>query len=321
MSARWPLDATTARLLRVSETRLMRAAGAEFDLLESAGWRGLVFRRSATADGIAAGVPSSWTRGLDQLLGRWEDSAGHRVLKRSDSGTVFQMELEGAAAPLSILCKAGRRRGFLQRAATVWGGPKEFREFWAGHRLRQAGIRTPLPLACLWRRSGLEIRARLVTMFLPDARGLDHTLTTLCARRQGRLLSPRGPQAISALSRDLGTLIGRLSQLGVYHRDLKASNIMVAAAGNELVPWLIDLDGLQPDRRPFGPGCVRSLARLSSSIADTARIPRTCHLRTLRAALGAGGDMATWKAWWHRVRAEGRARAGRPRGHKLADYQ
>jgi tRNA A-37 threonylcarbamoyl transferase component Bud32 len=101
--------------------------------------------------------------------------------------------------------------------------------------LEQAGIRTPRALAAgEVRLLRWPITGYLVTEEVPNAR----TLATLFTSRH-RI--PRG----------LPDLIARLHNSGLSHRDLKWTNILF---DDDLLPWLIDLDGVRrlgqvPDAR------------------------------------------------------------------------
>ena len=98
-------------------------------------------------------------------------------------------------------------------------------------------------------------------------------------------------------------------QKGVIHRDLKASNILVAGEGPGL--WLIDLVGVRRYRRLPRRRRVQNLARLNASFLGAAGVTRTARLRFLLCYLGPARD--GWKYWWRRVDAATWAKVRRNR--------
>jgi hypothetical protein len=297
----------------------VRSCGSDFETVDLPhGWRAvLLIRPGESRAGRWAGpcAVQDWNPVLSDLLRRWEAPDQERVLKRSERTVVFQTALaDGRDGFLHVLCKESRPPTRLRRLATRALGPKELHQFWAGHRLIAAGVATPLPLACLWRRSGrLEVRGRLVTAFVPGARGLDQMLAALDADQ-------RCAPAPADLARTLGQLVGRLAAAGLYHRDLKASNFLVGTEMNQWQTWLIDLDGVHPDSRPCGPGFQRSLARLATSALRCTAIPLAMRLRVLKSCLVISND-SDWRVHWQSVDRAARKLLARRSSGKLADYE
>jgi tRNA A-37 threonylcarbamoyl transferase component Bud32 len=105
-------------------------------------------------------------------------------------------------------------------------------------------IRTPRAVAAaVVRKGGLVKRGYLVTEEIAGARPLADCL--------------RGDCDLAVL-RALGSMIARLHGAGFAHRDLKATNVLVDAAG---LPWLVDLDGVRR-RRVSGSRREADLGRL-----------------------------------------------------------
>jgi len=113
--------------------------------------------------------------------------------------------------------------------------------------LRDLGLPVPRPIAARLQRQGLWYRADLLIEQIPGARDLVHLL------RQ---------QSLTAVQwQSVGHLIARLHQVGAYHSDLNAHNLLLDA--NDQV-WVIDFDkcGL----RQSGPWQQEMLARLRRSL-------------------------------------------------------
>lgn len=236
-----------------------------------------------------------------------------RFLKRSPTGGVAAFQLLTPGGPLPAVLKHGRVHSWRQRLGSVWHGPKEWREFWWGHQLRAAGIATPVPIACLWKRVRPgHYEAQILLEAIPDARPLDQTL-----RRLGR-----GPALhLRMLVEGTALLISHLGRSGLYHRDLKPSNILVSSAADCPQPWLIDLDGLKRDARPFGPGFRRSLLRLSRGLTEAGVPSRSSLARGLRRLVAASGEPgAHWKDHWRKLQTAAPHRR-RIQAGKLATYE
>lgn len=251
-----------------------------------------------------------WVVALNQLVELWTDPSGGRLIKVSPSSQVLQIAVDaGSAPPTPVVCKLGQARGLIRKLGSYFRGPKEWREFWLGHRLRALQLMTPLPLAVLWRKLGhIYIQGCIVTRELPDAVPLDRAIRSLTAPR---LDQHAGQPALSGLLDKLIELLCRMGASGYAHRDLKVSNILVTDLAGRPEPWLIDLDGVHRDREPFGPRFDKSLSRLVASLAETTMLPRTQWLRQFRAYLNRRALPAgNWKATWRRLQRQVDRRRG-----------
>jgi hypothetical protein len=158
------------------------------------------------------------------------------------------------------------------------------RNFERARRLRDAGIATAAPLACLERSS--PPAAWLVTEFLDPVVDLDTLALTVLTRSNGGWSRHRR----NGLIRKAAGLFCDLERAGLYHRDLKASNILVAPGEGDdsLKACIVDLDGLAwwwPWRSRWKP-----VTRLAASLLPYKSVTRGDHVRFLRAYLAARGD-------------------------------
>ena len=249
-----------------------------------------------------------------------------QLLHKSSAGSrVVQLRINRPAGePAEIICKQGRVDTMAQRLGSWLKGPKEWREFWLGHRLRQIGLPTPLPLACMWRPAGFcHLEGRIVTAFVANALPIDRAVRKLDAAREGRRRSP----PLDTLTRRMADVLRTLGDNKLYHRDLKVSNVLVSNCEDDPQPWLIDLDGVGTERRrhqasgcgPRGRGApcsqkpdVRSLlshgprfrnmlARLVSSLSESTDLGATQHLRALKQL--ADRAKGEWKAEWNEIQS------------------
>ncbi len=324
-----------ARLLRSRARAHVRAFGVEFtvlDLIER--WRAVCVRTLPSdptqGESLSAGSPGAgrgitddaWRSVLILLLENHRDNPTGRVVKYSSKGSVTQFEIDlPDAGRMSVVCKQGTVLQLTQRIGTYLKGPKEWREFWMGHRLREIDVTTPLPLVCLWRRAGAcHLEARIITQYVPNAVSLDQAVRQQAVAKEN---ASRARASLMTLTQRMVDLLCALGRRGYCHRDLKASNILVAADGAE--PWLIDLDGLRSERRPFGRGFEQSIARLSASLNEIGGISNALRLRALRTLLsGRGEDAAKWKPAWRQLQARAELLATkqrRKRQNSLSGYE
>lgn len=91
--------------------------------------------------------------------------------------------------------------------------------------MRQAGLPVPAPVAARYKRSGFGYSADILLERIPQSQDLFHYL------QQQALTKTQWQQ--------LGAVVARLHQAGVYHSDLNCHNILLDAAGKF---WLIDFD-------------------------------------------------------------------------------
>jgi 3-deoxy-D-manno-octulosonic acid kinase len=117
--------------------------------------------------------------------------------------------------------------------------------------LHARGLAVPRPIAAGVRRRGLIYRADLVTERIAAAESLARRLS-------------HAPLDVEAW-RAIGRCIRRFHAVGVYHADLNAHNVLLAASGVHL----IDFD--RGRLRPSGPWESANLARLRRSLDKLAR--------------------------------------------------
>ena len=122
-----------------------------------------------------------------------------------------------------------------------------------------------------------------------------------------QLEAPRQRQVKSALLAAVVDLCARLEADGLYHRDLKASNILLAdwvGRDGPVRPYLVDLDGVLRRPRWRAARRWRPLVRLAASLADHVSITRTDYARFLKAYLAVSGERS--EDWKPRFRSLGR---------------
>ncbi len=305
----------TPNVLRCRTSRSLAYAGARLHVDRfDGGWRGVVVLE---APGEDARTVDEWRAACIPLTAATLPIAGAaRVLKDGLHGQVVQTQLTLARTALDVVCKSSYPASLTKQLGTAWRGPKEYREFWLGHRLRHVGIRTPVPLACLWRPiRPAGFTARIVTRLLPDACGLDEVAVRLAAPTCSPATRRR---EVSHLAKELGDALRKLGGSALFHRDLKASNVMIRGAHDQVEAWLIDPDGVASERMPCGPGYRRSVARLASSLLTYPRVGMVDLRRGLGALLDAK-QSTDWRSHWREFEGEIKRLQARKSGRKNAD--
>ena len=155
-----------------------------------------------------------------------------------------------------------------------------------GHSLLDRGVATSRPLLLLEQRLwGVTGEAVLAFEYLAGATELKPALLAADEVRRVELIDM------------LALLLRRMHHVGVSHRDLKASNILVASAGN---PVLIDLVGVSLGTMVPRAIRQRDLSRLAASFMDVPSIQHNHRFRFLRTYLGPS-HWEGWKVWWKQI--------------------
>jgi tRNA A-37 threonylcarbamoyl transferase component Bud32 len=240
---------------------------------------------------------------------------GVQVHKDSRSSTVVEFDLPVGGAIRRVIYKRFRvteRRdpwlGLVRRTAAL-------RSWVLGQGLRERCLPTARPLAVLHRhRGGLPREGYLLAEKIEGAIDL-HALMEGLSSRPVCERTAELRRRMEALAR----LLRQFHRRGLSHRDLKAPNLLTAAAPGDARFWFIDLVGVRRHRRVGRRSRAANLARLHASFARHPLVSRTEKLRFLRAYLAWGlRGKCGWKGWWRAIDAATRAklakneRTGRP---------
>ena len=269
----------------------------------------------------AVPLPEVWRPWLNQLVADPALLPGYSVLKYSKNGKVFRAQFGGGQdPPLDVVCRFSRSDGkgasFLKRSSRAQ------RNLRRAVRLLYVGVDTAVPLARI-ERTAHPRSSWLVTEFVANVVDLDQIVLSLLPHLDRRV----SHKVRVALSEALVELIARLEDARLYHRDLKASNILFThwdGLGSAAKSLLVDLDGLHhrnwwSARRRWQP-----LVRVAASLRDYPALCRTDFARFLRQYLSRVGISTTeWKAHYRRLAREATAYAQcsqHRKSHKLDGF-
>ncbi len=160
----------------------------------------------------------------------WRDPAEvcrtAHVIQRGNRSVVGRLEVGGE----SLLVKEYVPQGAVHALTHLFLPTRARWSWWMAWRMREAGVRTPRPLAIVEDDWGpLNRRAMLVTAFIAG-RELHEVATE----------ATTGREQLAALAHQLREIWQRLGAARITNDDIKANNFMIDGE-NRL--WLVDLDG------------------------------------------------------------------------------
>jgi tRNA A-37 threonylcarbamoyl transferase component Bud32 len=284
------------------ERRLFEAAQAGWiraDRVWRRGNRHVRRRNSASAS----------CRGLARLEATWLDGV------RDDPERLFQdglvkwhkqsAEHRVAEIRLPVGSSSGCATAFLkcvepQTGWRQWLAPFRFsplRRSWEfGHAFLRRGIDTPCPLLLIEQGNSTARRCYLLTEAVPESCALPQFFAT-----QWPALSAAGRRDWLALHlARLAQQLQRLHESGFDHRDLKFSNLLVAADPADPRIWFLDLEGVRVWRPLPAFRRAQNLARINVSALLVGVPGHADRLRFLKWYLGDRFGKE-WKWWWRRI--------------------
>lgn len=189
-----------------------------------------------------------------QLIGRFKAGQG-RLIKKDKKATIRLIETNRG----ELCVKAYEHLGFWGLIKAVAGFSRGHNSWKAAHALSLRGFETPGHLC-------LVIRRRF---FIPRAVYLvsESIAPRLEAARfvTGALKNAPSDE-LSRFVESLGSLVGSLHRAGIYHRDLKTSNIAVGPERGTFSISLLDLDSVRFDRPVSRQRRAKNLSQIYLSV-------------------------------------------------------
>jgi len=304
--------------VRASLTRAVSTEGCRYQRVAlSDGWSALVLREChvmAQDQGVPPELPSErdWRAFLDQVVRKASELDDYALLKYSDNGEVLSARWTWSSGTMPIIAKRSRTHGFRQSIAAMLRPTRARRNFIRASHLLHDGIDTALPFA-LVERGGVAREAWLVSVFVNNLIDLDQIVMTWLPRADARSVRHIKDRLIERVA----LLFSRLQQAGWYHRDLKASNIMLTNWDrDDARVWLVDLDGLRCGRRHHQID-LRPVVRLAASLRPYRSVSTTDGVRFVKKMIESlGKDSPGWRKVLRTVATRAVAYNRRAQGRK-----
>ncbi len=267
-------------------------------------WNGLVLIKSGPLAGkpIQFSTPEAWRTWLETLVTDSHRLPEAKVLKTSKTVEVLhaQLPLVSGNPPGRVICKQAKTITFKDLLLRFIRASAARRNFNMAQALQRHNIATALPLAFL--ENPTTGSSWLVTEFLEDVVDLDAYVLMVLSRSTPMMKRCRRNVIIASIA----NLFRSLERAGFYHRDMKASNILLAHTADSMAApesCIVDLDGLEK-RRPWR-SAWKPIVRLAASLLQYPAVTRTDYIRFLREYSGASGqDRSTWRSHYHRLRKQ-----------------
>jgi hypothetical protein len=232
-----------------------------------------------------------WAEPLSALVRDPESADRAMVLKHSDSALVIQARLVVDGHPYDIVAKRYRPGGLRGHVSSLLGRTRASLFLKRAIRLLSAGVHTALPLATV-QQPGRHGGHWLIMEAIADAMNLDRIALT----ELDKLSREDRHQAAVAISGAVASCFARMADAGLYHRDLKASNLLLTDwQGQEQQHprvWIVDLDGLKPGSLGEPKVSRQPLMRLVASLLESSSLTRTDLARFLRTYFERRGSSA-----------------------------
>jgi len=291
------------------------------------GWVGYVFSPGEESVGTCRDIAlGRWRAWLVQLVSDPSALLGYQVLKYSRTREVVRARLPAERGTpdedLEVVCKHSEVEGWGRRLLRASRCSRAHRDFDRARMLPRIGIDTARPLALLEKRLSPR-SAWLVTEYLANVVDLDQAALNLlpqCPPHRTRAIKNRLIHAVAKC-------FALLRRHKLHHRDLKASNLLIAHWDDPAAParvYVVDLEGLR-GRRWWKPREWRQpLIRLAASLLSYRSITRSDYARFLRSYLSCVGFApGEWKDLFYTVapQADRYARRSQTRkANKLDGY-
>jgi tRNA A-37 threonylcarbamoyl transferase component Bud32 len=239
---------------------------------------------------------------LLQDPGQAFSAPGRRMIKNSNTTSSCILPTMIAGETAGIFIKRYNYQSALYALKYLVRTSRGKRTWKAAHALLVRGVPTPEPVAY-----GEKRRARMLreSFFVTRALARAIPLSALLAEA-GPGARGRHPVDKADVVRRTALLVRMMHERGIWHRDLKAGNILVELMpGGGMQLYLTDLDGIRVKETVRPAERIRDLARLNRSLITSPALSvrdRHCFLQWYRGA-GRRGD-ATLRAYWEEISRE-----------------
>ncbi len=188
-------------------------------------------------------------------------AAGPRVLKDSPKSRLTVYDRPSGGRLVVKQHKSGGASGLLE---VLTRGSRLRREWVNANGLAVRGHKTPLPLALVEDGPPWNRNAWLICEYLTDAQPLDEFLRDRFGGKPDSFSHKDKAQVLRALAGE----IRRLHDGKIYHKDMKANNIMVLQGEEGVSFFFLDLDRVRFDRELDEAEIAAALAALNAAVPN-----------------------------------------------------
>lgn len=215
---------------------------------------------------------------IAEIIGQFTGGGG-RLVKKDKKASIALIGTNRG----DICVKAYERLGFSGRVKALLGRSRGHNSWRAAQGLLLRGFDTPLPLSLTVKRRFLIPRAvYLVTESIAPRIEMDRFIL--------RNLADAPPGAAERFAESLGSVIGSLHRAGIYHRDLKTTNIVAGEKNGAFSFAFIDLDYVAFCRSVSAARRAKNLSQIYiSTPGEIAAGARRAFFESYLSASGASG--------------------------------
>jgi len=274
------------------------------------GWRGNVILRSKRKP------PGSTVADMTFSIEEWKEAlakpgsmtSNGTVIKDSGSGTVVRREISVADKCLDVYIKRPRLKSKFKKLLSSFRKSRCKKAFTLGHELLTRSIPTALPIATLERRRFFILKdSMLITESVESSHLHGFMINEFGTSSQLRQEYTHQLQhrCYREIMMRLGKMVQRLHDNYYFHRDLKATNILISW-NRKAKPLpdilLVDLDGLSHVRFMTCRRRFRGLMRLNVSLLQCPPVNNSGRLRVLIGYLDRfGARQMNFKPFWRQL--------------------
>jgi hypothetical protein len=249
---------------------------------------------------------------------RFFERAECQIIKDQRKVKVGRVRLDIAGVPTSVYIKRYNAFSWVYRITSLFRLSRAVRSLRGATILSQAGARTAPPLAALeWRRRAMLKKS----FFLSEEIVSGKTVDNYWQEKLKPLPGSAGFKRRRRFLTNLAMLFRLLHGKGIYHNDLKATNILVKASGADGEGfYLLDLEGVRACRYLSQRRRVKNIVQLNRTLGRFLSKSEKLHL--LRNYLGDFHEGREIRGWIGRIlpstqRADRRSARGKSWFHHL----
>lgn len=212
------------------------------------------------------------------LLARDMTASGVSLVKDSRSKSLWEKEVVIQGAPRTLFIKHYRRKRGWQAFKYLWRRSQAVRSWAGAYAIQIRNVNAVNAIAALEERRAMHLLgdAYLLTDKIPSVENLADAVAKSAGRARRELL------------RELALFFRRIHSLGIYHGDMKATNILAGRdRSGRRVFYLTDLDFVRTKLDLSRRNVLRNLAQLNGSIRNLSHAGVEDRRYFLKAYLGA----------------------------------